>query len=67
MLLRVDFKSGKPVYFQVAVAATVQGGGAYVGEHMPRFLKWEKLRRLQPHARQIAVEGISLASRRRTS
>ena len=42
------------------VIATVQGGGTYVAENMPRFLKSEKLRRLQPHARQIAVEGIQL-------
>ena len=42
------------------VIATVQGGGTYVAENMPRFLKSEKLRRLQPYARQIAVEGIQL-------
>lgn len=42
------------------VIATVQGGGTYVAENMPRFLKSEKLRRLQPHAQQIAVEGIQL-------
>ena len=42
------------------VITTVQGGGTYVAENMPRFLKSEKLRRLQPHARQIAVEGIQL-------
>ena len=42
------------------VIATVQGGGTYVAKNMPRFLKSEKLRRLQPYARQIAVEGIQL-------
>jgi GntR family transcriptional regulator len=42
------------------VIATVQGGGTYVAESTPRFLKSEKLRRLQPYARQIAVEGIQL-------
>ena len=42
------------------VIATVQGGGTYVAENVPRFLKSEKLRRLQPYARQIAVEGIQL-------
>ena len=42
------------------VIATVQGGGTYVAESVPRFLKSEKLRRLQPYARQIAVEGIQL-------
>jgi GntR family transcriptional regulator len=39
---------------------TVPGGGTYVAENTPRFLKSEKLRRLQPYARQIAVEGIQL-------
>lgn len=39
---------------------TVPGGGTYVAGHMPRFLKSEKLRRLQPYARQIAVEGTQL-------
>ena len=42
------------------VIATVQGSGTYVAENMPRFLKSEKLRRLQPYARQIAVEGMQL-------
>jgi|SRR5271168_682627 len=42
------------------VIATVPGGGTYVAENVPRFLKSEKLRRLQPYARQIAVEGIQL-------
>ena len=42
------------------VIGTVPGGGSYVAGHMPRFLKSEKLRRLQPYARQIAVEGTQL-------
>ena len=42
------------------VIATVQGGGTYVAKSTPRFLKSEKLRRLQPYARQIVVEGIQL-------
>ena len=42
------------------VIATIRGGGTYVAENMPRFLKSEKLRRLQPYATQIAVEGIQL-------
>jgi GntR family transcriptional regulator len=42
------------------VIATVPGGGTYVAEIVPRFLKSEKLRRLQPYARQIAVEGAQL-------
>lgn len=42
------------------VIGTVPGGGTYVAGHTPRFLKSEKLRRLQPYARQIAVEGTQL-------
>jgi GntR family transcriptional regulator len=42
------------------VIATIPGGGTYVAENIPRFLKSEKLRRLQPYARQIAVEGVQL-------
>jgi GntR family transcriptional regulator len=42
------------------VISTVPGGGTYVADHVPRFLKSEKLRRLQPYARQIAVEGAQL-------
>src|SRR5271155_3641740 len=42
------------------VITTVPGGGTYVAESVPRFLKSEKLRRLQPYARQIAVEGTQL-------
>ena len=45
---------------RAGVIATVQGGGTYVAESVPRFLKSEKLRRMQPYARQIAVEGIQL-------
>ncbi len=39
---------------------TVQGGGTYVAEKTSRLLKPERLRRLQPYARQIAVEGVQL-------
>jgi GntR family transcriptional regulator len=42
------------------VIATVPGGGTYVADRVPRFLKSEKVRRLQPYARQIAVEGAQL-------
>lgn len=42
------------------VIVTVPGGGTYVADNVPRFLKSEKLRRLQPYARQIAVEGCQL-------
>src|SRR5215831_17095365 len=39
---------------------TVPGGGTFVGEGQPRFLKSERRRRLQPYARQIVVEGTQL-------
>lgn len=42
------------------VIGTIPGGRTYVAGHTPRFLKAEKLRRLQPYARQIAVEGTQL-------
>jgi GntR family transcriptional regulator len=42
------------------IISTVPGGGTYVADNIPRFLKAEKLRRLQPYARQIAVEGTQL-------
>jgi len=42
------------------VIATVPGGGTYVASNTPRLLKSEKLRRLQPYARQMAVEGTQL-------
>jgi len=42
------------------IIVTVPGGGTYVADNVPRFLKSEKLRRLQPYARQIAVEGSQL-------
>lgn len=42
------------------VIGTIPGGGSYVAGNTPRFLKSEKLRRLQPYARQIAVEGTQL-------
>lgn len=36
------------------------GRGTYIAGKVPRFLKSERLRRLQPYARQIAVEGTQL-------
>jgi GntR family transcriptional regulator len=42
------------------VIATVPGGGTYVAENTPRLLKGERVRRLQPYAKQIAVEGAQL-------
>lgn len=42
------------------VITTVPGGGTYVAGNVPRFLKSEKLRRLQPYAKQMAVEGVQL-------
>ena len=42
------------------VIRTVPGGGCYVADGMPGLLKAEKVRRLRPHAQQIAVEGMQL-------
>jgi len=39
---------------------TVPGGGTFIAGGRPRFLKSERIRRLQPYARQIAVEGTQL-------
>src|SRR5216684_1711562 len=42
------------------VITTIPGGGTYVAGNVPRFLKSDKLRRLKPYAKQIAVEGVQL-------
>lgn len=42
------------------VIRTVGGGGTYVADGVPGLLKSEKVRRLRPHARQVAVEGAQL-------
>ena len=42
------------------VIRTVAGGGTYVADGVPGLLKSEKVRRLRPQARQIAVEGAQL-------
>jgi GntR family transcriptional regulator len=39
---------------------TVPGGRSYVAENPGGLLKSEKIRRLRPYARQIAVEGSQL-------
>ena len=42
------------------VIRTVPGGGTYVADSSPGLLKSEKLRRLRPLARQLAVESSQL-------
>lgn len=42
------------------VISTVPGGGTYVADNQPGLLKSEKLKRLRPYARQIAVESRQL-------
>lgn len=42
------------------VIRTVPGGGTYVADYQPGLLKAEKVRRLRPLARQLAVEGVQL-------
>jgi GntR family transcriptional regulator len=42
------------------VIATVPGGGTYVADGVPGLLKSERVRRLRPLAKQVAVEGAQL-------
>lgn len=42
------------------VIRSVPGGGTFVADNVPGLLKSEKVRRLRPHARQVAVEGFQL-------
>jgi GntR family transcriptional regulator len=42
------------------VTRSVPGGGTYVAESRPGLLKTEKVRRLRPLARQLAVESTQL-------
>ncbi len=42
------------------VLRSVPGGGTFVADGQPGLLKAERLRRLRPHARQVAVEGTQL-------
>ena len=42
------------------VISAVPGGGTYVADGVPGLLKTEKVRRLRPYARQMAVEGRQL-------
>lgn len=42
------------------VIRSVPGGGTFVADGVPGLLKSEKIRRLRPHARQVAVEGHQL-------
>ncbi len=45
---------------QDGVTRSVPGGGTYVADGLPGLLKSEKVKRLRPHARQLAVEGRPL-------
>jgi GntR family transcriptional regulator len=42
------------------VIRTVPGGGTFVADGNPGLLKAERVRRLRPLARQVAVEGAQL-------
>ena len=42
------------------VTRSVPGGGTFVADGLPGLLKSEKVKRLRPHARQLAVEGRQL-------
>lgn len=43
-----------------SVIRTVPGGGTFVSDGQSGLLKAERVRRLRPHARQLAVEGSQL-------
>ena len=43
-----------------AVIRTVPGGGTFVAEGHSGLMKAERVRRLRPHARQVAVEGLQM-------
>lgn len=43
-----------------AVIRTVPGGGTFVAEGQAGLMKAERVRRLRPHARLVAVEGLQL-------
>lgn len=43
-----------------AVITAVPGGGTFVADGNPGLLKAERVRRLRPVARQVAVEGTQL-------
>jgi GntR family transcriptional regulator len=42
------------------IIRTIPGGGCYVADNDPGLLKSERLKRLQPLAMQVAVEGKQL-------
>lgn len=42
------------------VIQTTPGAGTFVANGVPGLLKSEKVRRLRPHARQVAVEGSQM-------
>ncbi len=42
------------------VIRTVPGGGTFVADGQPGLMKVEKVRRLRPVARQLAVEGTQM-------
>ncbi len=45
---------------RAGVTRSVPGGGTFVADGLPGLLKSERLKRLRPHARQLAVEGRQL-------
>jgi GntR family transcriptional regulator len=42
------------------VISAVPGGGTFVADGLPGLLKAERVRRIRPLARQVAVEGRQL-------
>jgi GntR family transcriptional regulator len=61
--LRINPNTAARAYQELergSVIRTVPGGGTYVADGVPGLLKTERVRRLRPHARQVAVEGVQL-------
>lgn len=61
--LRVNPNTVARAYLELereGVIAAVPGGGTFVADGVPGLLKAERVRRLRPLARQVAVEGRQL-------
>jgi GntR family transcriptional regulator len=61
--LRINPNTVARAYLELereGVIRTVPGGGTYVADGVPGLLKSEKIRRLRPQARQLAVEGLQM-------
>ena len=61
--LRINPNTVARAYLELereGVISAVPGGGTFVADGVPGLLKAERVRRLRPLARQVAVEGSQL-------